>query len=93
MDTITWVEIDEIHDAMTSMFDKDKSNAISSIDWSTDGKWVALGSRGGGIHVLGTSGWELLAPSLDRLSLSASTKLTTTTSTPNTFATKKTIEG
>jgi hypothetical protein len=70
MDTITWVEVNEIHEAVSSVFEAESSQAVSSIDWSIDGKWVALGSTGGGIHVLGTSGWQLLAPSLDRLSLS-----------------------
>jgi hypothetical protein len=71
MDTITWVEVNEIHEAISSVFEAESSQAVSSIDWSVDGKWVALGSTGGGIHVLGTSGWQLLAPSLDRLSLAS----------------------
>jgi hypothetical protein len=71
MDTITWVEVGEIHGALSSVFETGSSKALSCIDWSIDGKWVALGSTGGGIHVLSTSGWQLLAPSLDGLSLSS----------------------
>ena len=47
------------------------STAISCTDWSVDGKWVALGSAGGGIQVLGAAGWQLLVPSQDRLTLSS----------------------
>jgi hypothetical protein len=70
MDTITWVEVSEIQEAVSSVFQTETSQAVSTIDWSIDGKWVALGSTGGGIHVLSTSGWQLLSPSLDRLTLS-----------------------
>ena len=66
------MEVTEIRDAVSSLFSTGTSKALSCIDWSKDGKWVALGSKGGGIHVLSTSGWQLLAPSLDGLRLSPS---------------------
>lgn len=68
MDTITWVEVSEVHGALSSVFASGRGK-IACLDWSIDGNWVALGSTGGGIHVLGSSGWQLLAPSLDGLSL------------------------
>jgi hypothetical protein len=64
-----------VQDAVASVVDSKNIQAMRSIDWSVDGKWVAVGSTGGGIHVLGTAAWELLAPSLDStLSLTAQSK-------------------
>ena len=71
MDTISWVEVMEVREAISSVLESPSVHAMSSIDWSVDGKWAAVGSTGGGIHVLSTSAWELLAPSLDHLSLTA----------------------
>lgn len=70
IDTITWLEVSEAQTATSRIFQNEKTAEIASIDWSVDGNWVALGSHGGGTHVLGTSGWQLLAPSLDHLTLS-----------------------
>lgn len=77
MDTISWVEVMEVRDAMASVLDSTSSfsETMCCVDWSVDGKWVVVGSTGGGIHVLSTSAWQLLAPSLDHLlSLTAEQK-------------------
>jgi WD40 repeat protein len=71
IDTITWTDVSDVQVATCPIFQDNATDAVSTIDWSVDGKWVALGSAGGGIHVLGTVGWQLLAPSQDRLKLSA----------------------
>ena len=59
----------EVRDAMASALESESVEAMSSVDWSVDGKWVAVGSAGGGIHVLDTTAWHLLAPSLNHSSL------------------------
>ena len=72
MDTISWAEVTEVRDAMSPALDSRSVSSMCGVDWSVDGKWVAVGSAGGGIHVLGTSSWHLLAPSLDNLSFTDS---------------------
>lgn len=62
----------DVQKATTRIFQEGSTtNAISSIDWSVDGNWAALGTVGGGIYVIGTNGWHLLVPSKDRLTLSS----------------------
>jgi WD40 repeat protein len=66
-DTISWVSINEVKKALTAIF-LDRSY-VTSLDWSMDCKWMAIGSFGSGIHVLSTSDWKLMGPSTDGLSL------------------------
>lgn len=60
-DTITWVALNEVKDAHSSIF-PENVHTVSCIDWSLDSKWVAIGGAGSGIHVLSTSNWKLLDP-------------------------------
>jgi hypothetical protein len=71
IDTVSWAEVHEIHDVVSSLFAVGSTDGISSVDWSVDGKWIALGTTGGGIHVLNSSDWQLLAPSFDRVNLAS----------------------
>lgn len=72
IDTITWTEVVEVKNATDQIFENTDAltDAISQLDWSLDGKWIALGTIDGGIYALGTSKWQLLVPSKDRLALS-----------------------
>ena len=81
MDTISWIEVMEVRDAMASALESESVEAMSSVDWSVDGKWVAVGSAGGGVHVLGTTAWHLLAPSLGHLSFAGQPKADTNPAT------------
>ena len=67
IDTITWTEVTDAQTATARIFQDDSTNAVSSIDWSVDGNWAALGSTGGGIYVFATSDWRLLVPSMDQI--------------------------
>eukprot|EP00934_Nitzschia_sp_Nitz4_P005373 Nitzschia sp. Nitz4//scaffold14_size191712//125738//128560//NITZ4_001737-RA/size191712-snap-gene-0.139-mRNA-1//1//CDS//3329536969//5363//frame0 len=60
IDTITWTEVTEIKKATDALFEQESTSAVASIEWSLDGKWVVLGTTGGGIRIVGTSGWRLL---------------------------------
>ena len=71
IDTVSWAEVHEIHDVVSSLFTVDSTDGISSVDWSVDGKWIALGTTGGGIHVVDSSDWKLLTPSFDRVNLAS----------------------
>jgi WD40 repeat protein len=70
-DTITWVGMHEVKQALPTIFASKKSS-VTSLDWSIDCKWMAIGSFGSGIHVLNTSNWKLLGPSTDGLRLGSS---------------------
>lgn len=65
IDTITWTEVTDAQKSTARIFQDVSTNAVSSIDWSVDGNWVALGSSGGGIYVMATSDWRLVVPSMD----------------------------
>ena len=69
IDTITWTEVADAQKATARIFQDDSTNAVSSIDWSVDGSWAALGSTGGGIYVIATSDWRLLVPSMDQITM------------------------
>lgn len=69
IDTITWTEVADAHKATSRIFHDDSTNSVSSIDWSVDGNWAALGSTGGGIYVIAVSDWRLLVPSMDHVTL------------------------
>lgn len=69
IDTITWTEVTDAQKATARIFQDDSTNAVSSIDWSVDGNWAALGSTGGGIYVIATSDWKLLVPAMDHVTL------------------------
>lgn len=70
-DTITWATMSEAMQAIPSLFEA-KQNIVSCLDWSTDCKWMAIGSFGSGIHVLNMSDWRLLGPTTDGLSFGSS---------------------
>ena len=71
IETATWTEAEEVQEATNGIFELDLAvSAVSSVDWSLDGEWIALGTVGGGIHALGTAAWQHMVPSSDRLSIS-----------------------
>ena len=72
-DTISWVAMREVKHSLLTL-PSGPPLAISSIDWSLDCKWMAIGSIGSGIVVLNTSDWKRLGPSSDGLTLSSSTR-------------------
>jgi len=63
LDTITWVEVNEVSNSLDTLFDPDNcTDTAKSIDWSIDGKWVAMGTASGGIHVMPTQKWQSISP-------------------------------
>jgi hypothetical protein len=67
-DTISWVNMNEVKQALPAIF-VDRRSSVTSLDWSLDSKWMAIGTFGSGIHVLNTSDWKMMGPSTDGLSL------------------------
>jgi WD40 repeat protein len=70
-DTITWVSVKEVAETIPTIF-PERTTSVSCLDWSKDCKWLAIGGKSSGIHVLSTSNWKLLGPSSDGLSLASS---------------------
>lgn len=68
IDTVTWSEVVEVEIAVDKFLDNDSSvGGISSVDWSLDGAWIALGTLGRGIHTLRADSWQLLIPSNEKV--------------------------
>jgi hypothetical protein len=63
VDTISWAEVDEVRDEASSKLNANSNAGISSVAWSSDGKWVCFGSAAGGIHLRSTRDWQVLVPS------------------------------
>ena len=71
IETDTWTEVKGVEAATNRIFEQELAvSTISTVDWSLDGAWIALGTVGGGIHALRTETWQLMVPSTDRLALS-----------------------
>mmetsp|Transcript_26946 Transcript_26946/g.29020 ORF Transcript_26946/g.29020 Transcript_26946/m.29020 type:complete len:940 (-) Transcript_26946:69-2888(-) len=58
-DTITWATVNEISETLSSIF-TNTVDSISCLDWSSDSKWLAIGGKGSGIHLLNVSDWTLM---------------------------------
>jgi WD40 repeat protein len=71
-DTISWVSMNEVKQTLPAIF-LDRRSYVTSLDWSMDCKWIAIGSYGSGIHVLSTSNWKLMGPLTDGLSFGSFT--------------------
>lgn len=62
IDTVSWADVDEVSESLADIFSCDTgSGAITSLSWSVDGKWIALGNSQGGIHVLKSGDWDLIS--------------------------------
>ncbi len=72
-DTITWVALNEVKETHSSIF-VENVHSVACVDWSLESKWVAIGAVGSGLHVMSTSTWKLLGPSMNGLNLESGDK-------------------
>jgi hypothetical protein len=63
INTLTGNDDYEIHKAISKVFKTDSKSNITCVDFSIDGRFIALGNSRVGVKVLGTADWQAVGPS------------------------------